>query len=67
MIDAPKLGQDAEEVAVDGALDQPPRDEVGVPDEQLETCPSCNQLYPADGWHCCEDNMVGDVPEEVRR
>jgi hypothetical protein len=45
--------------------DRPPHDEVGVPDDQIERCPDCKELYPASGWHCCETNTIGDVPAEV--
>lgn len=46
--------------------DQPPHDEIGMPDAALEVCEDCDRPYPADGWHRCETNAIGDVPEELR-
>lgn len=46
--------------------DQPPHDEIGHHEDALEECEDCGRSYPADGWHRCEINTIGDVPEEVR-
>lgn len=43
--------------------DTAPFDEIGVPADALAQCPDCRQWYPADGWHRCETNEVGDPPE----
>lgn len=40
-------------------------DEFHDPEREFHECEACGNLYPADSWHCCAENAVGDVPADV--
>jgi hypothetical protein len=45
--------------------DQPPYDELSIPEADLEKCPDCERWYPTDSWHRCATNAIGDVPSDI--